>query len=90
MIPACSAPLPRRSPRQDRSDDQLLPGARRERSGDAHQQAIIALSNTVKRHALVTGFSDAFAVIGVVLMLSGNAILLTGKPKGGAATAGGH
>ena len=59
-------------------------------SATAHQQAIIALGNTVKRHALVTGFSDALAVNGVVLILSGIAILLTGKPKGGAATAGGR
>jgi MFS transporter, DHA2 family, multidrug resistance protein len=56
----------------------------------AHQQAIIALGNAVKRQALVMGFSDAFAVVGVVLVLSGIAILLTGKPKGGAAAAGGH
>jgi MFS transporter, DHA2 family, multidrug resistance protein len=56
----------------------------------AHQQAIIALGNTVKRQALVMGFSDAFAVVGVVLVLSGIAILLTGKPKGGAAAGGGH
>ncbi len=56
----------------------------------AHQQAIIALGNTVKRQALVMGFSDTFAVVGVVLVLSGIAILLTGKPKGGAAAGGGH
>ena len=56
----------------------------------AHQQAIIALGNTVRRQALVMGFSDAFAVVGVVLVLSGIAILLTGKPKAGAAAAGGH
>jgi MFS transporter, DHA2 family, multidrug resistance protein len=56
----------------------------------AHQQAIIALGNTVKQQALVMGFSDAFAVIGVVLVLAGIAILLTGKPKGGAAAGGGH
>ncbi len=56
----------------------------------AHRQAIIALGNAVKRQALVMGFSDAFAVVGVVLVLSGIAILLTGKPKGSAAAAGGH
>jgi DHA2 family multidrug resistance protein len=56
----------------------------------AHQQAIISLGNIVKRQALVMGFSDAFAVVGVVLVLSGIAILLTGKPKGGAAAGGGH
>jgi DHA2 family multidrug resistance protein len=56
----------------------------------AHQQAIIALGNAVKRQALVMGFSDAFAVVGVVLVISGIAILLTGKPKGAAPAAGGH
>jgi DHA2 family multidrug resistance protein len=45
----------------------------------ARQQAIISLGNTVERQ--VMGFSDAFAVVGVVLVLSGIAILLTGKPK---------
>jgi DHA2 family multidrug resistance protein len=59
-------------------------------SATAHQQAIISLGNIVKRQALVMGFSDAFAVVGVVLVLSGIAILLTGKPKGGAAAGGGH
>jgi MFS transporter, DHA2 family, multidrug resistance protein len=56
----------------------------------AHQQAIIALGNAVKQQALVMGFSDTFAVVGVVLILAGIAILLTGKPKGGAAAGGGH
>ena len=56
----------------------------------AHQQAIIALGNAVKRQALVMGFSDAFAVVGVVLVISGIAILLTGKPKGAAPAGGGH
>jgi MFS transporter, DHA2 family, multidrug resistance protein len=56
----------------------------------AHQQAIIALGNAVKQQALVMGFSDTFAVVGVVLVLAGIAILLTGKPKGAAAAGGGH
>ena len=56
----------------------------------AHHQAIIALGNLVKRQALVLGFSDSFAVLGVVLLLAGVAILLTGKPKAGAAAGGGH
>jgi len=55
----------------------------------ARHQAIMALGNTVKRQALVMGFSDTFAVIGIVLVLAGIAILLTGKPKG-APAAGGH
>ncbi|MGY3616790.1 DHA2 family efflux MFS transporter permease subunit [Bradyrhizobium sp. USDA 10063] len=56
----------------------------------ARHQAIIALGNTVKRQALVMGYSDTFAVLGFVLVLAGIAILLTGKPKGGAAPGGAH
>jgi DHA2 family multidrug resistance protein len=56
----------------------------------AHQQAIITLGNSVKQQALVMGFSDTFAVVGVVLILAGIAILLTGKPKSGSAAGGGH
>jgi MFS transporter, DHA2 family, multidrug resistance protein len=47
----------------------------------ARHQAIIALGNAVKRQALVMGFSDTFAVLGVVLVAAGIAILLTGKPR---------
>jgi DHA2 family multidrug resistance protein len=53
----------------------------------AKQQAIIALGNAVRRQALVMGFSDAFAVLGVVLALAAAILLLTRRPKqvGGAA-----
>jgi DHA2 family multidrug resistance protein len=54
----------------------------------AHQQAIIALGNTVKHQALVMGFSDTFAVIGVVLVLAAFAVALMRKAK--AATAAAH
>ncbi|MGA8898858.1 MAG: DHA2 family efflux MFS transporter permease subunit [Bradyrhizobium sp.] len=56
----------------------------------AHRQAIISLGSAVKQQALVMGFSDTFAVVGIVLVIAGIAILLTGKPKGGAAAGGGH
>jgi len=56
----------------------------------AHQQAIIALGRVVKRQALVLGFSDTFMVLGVVLLLSAAAILLTRKAKASAAGAGAH
>jgi MFS transporter, DHA2 family, multidrug resistance protein len=56
----------------------------------AHQQVIIALGNAVKRQARVMGFSDTFAVVGVVLIIAGIFILLTGKPKSAGAAAGGH
>jgi MFS transporter, DHA2 family, multidrug resistance protein len=51
----------------------------------AHQQAIIALGNAVKRQALVLGFSDTFAVIGIVLVLAAIAIISLKKVTGGAA-----
>jgi DHA2 family multidrug resistance protein len=53
----------------------------------AHAQAIIALGKVVKRQALVLGFSDTFMVLGVVLLLSAAAILMTRKTK--AVTGGG-
>ena len=53
----------------------------------ARQQAIIALGNAVKRQALVMGFSDTFAVIGVVLVLAAVAVAFTRKVKGSGAGA---
>jgi DHA2 family multidrug resistance protein len=53
----------------------------------AHQQAIIALGNSVKRQALVMGFSDTFAVIAAVLALAAIAVLLTKRTKAGGAAA---
>jgi DHA2 family multidrug resistance protein len=53
----------------------------------AHHQAVIALGNAVKHQALVMGFSDTFAVIGVVLAIAALAVVFTRKAKtaGGAA-----
>jgi DHA2 family multidrug resistance protein len=53
----------------------------------ARQQAIIALGKAVKRQALVMGFSDTFALIGVVLVLAAIAVAFTRKVKGSAAGA---
>jgi DHA2 family multidrug resistance protein len=55
----------------------------------ARHQAIVALGKIVKRQALVMGFSDTFAVVGIVLVIAGIALLLTSKPKG-APAGGGH
>src|SRR6202035_5462522 len=49
----------------------------------ARQQAIVALGKAVKHQALVMGFSDTFAVIGVVLVLAALAVTLTRKAKDG-------
>ena len=55
----------------------------------AHHQAIVALGKAAKHQALVMGFSDTFAVIGVVLVLAGLAILFTRKVRA-AGGAGAH
>jgi hypothetical protein len=65
-------------PRRTESESVVLPSA-----------TITALGNAVKQQALAMGFRDSFAVVGVVLIIAGIAILLPGKPKG-AAAAGGH
>jgi MFS transporter, DHA2 family, multidrug resistance protein len=51
----------------------------------AHQQAVIALGNAIKRQALVLGFSDTFAVIAIVLVLAAIAIISLRKATGAAA-----
>jgi Biotin-lipoyl like/Major Facilitator Superfamily len=51
----------------------------------AKHQAIVAIGNTVKRQALIMGFSDTFAVIGVILAIAAVALLLARKSKAGAA-----
>jgi MFS transporter, DHA2 family, multidrug resistance protein len=53
----------------------------------AHKQAIVALGNTVKRQALVMGFSDTFAVIAAVLVFAAIAVAFTRKVKAGGAGA---
>jgi DHA2 family multidrug resistance protein len=53
----------------------------------ARHQAIIALGKAVKKQALVMGFSDTFAVIGMVLVLAAIAVSLTRKVKGSGAAA---
>jgi MFS transporter, DHA2 family, multidrug resistance protein len=57
--------------------------------GTAHQKAIVAIGNLVRHQALVMGFSDTFAVLGVVLVLAALAVTLTRKVKG-AGGAGAH
>ena len=58
-------------------------------ASEAHHQAIIALGGLVHRQALIMAFSDAFAVMGIVLLLAAAALLLirkqaaAAKPKHG-------
>ncbi|WP_407160700.1 DHA2 family efflux MFS transporter permease subunit [Bradyrhizobium sp. STM 3557] len=56
----------------------------------ARQQAVVALGKSVKRQALVMGYSDTFAVIGAVLVIAAIAVLLTRKVKRAAGGAGAH
>jgi MFS transporter, DHA2 family, multidrug resistance protein len=55
----------------------------------AKHQAIVAIGNAVKRQALIMGFSDTFAVVGVILAIAAVALLLARKAKP-AAGGGGH
>jgi MFS transporter, DHA2 family, multidrug resistance protein len=57
---------------------------------NAQHQAIVALGNIVKRQALVMGFSDTFAVIGVVLVLAAIAMMMLRKVNAGAGGGGAH
>jgi DHA2 family multidrug resistance protein len=56
----------------------------------AEQKAIAAIGATVHRQALILGFSDTFAVIGVVLALAAVALLFTSKIKVGGGGHGAH
>ncbi|ATU93144.1 DHA2 family efflux MFS transporter permease subunit [Phyllobacterium zundukense] len=47
----------------------------------AAQQAVVALGRLVKRQALILGFGDTFAVIGVLLAIAAIALLFAEKPK---------
>jgi MFS transporter, DHA2 family, multidrug resistance protein len=51
----------------------------------AQHEAIVAIGRIVKRQALILAFSDAFAVIGVVLVVAAAALLFARKSQGGAA-----
>ena len=47
----------------------------------AHGQAIIALGQTIRRQALIMGYSDAFAVLGGMLILAACFIMFTRKVR---------
>ncbi|SFH16272.1 MFS transporter, DHA2 family, multidrug resistance protein [Ensifer sp. OV372] len=55
----------------------------------AQHKAIAVIGATVRRQALILGFSDTFAVIGIVLALAAIALLFTRKIQLGGAGAGG-
>jgi DHA2 family multidrug resistance protein len=56
----------------------------------AQHQAIVAIGQIVRRQALVMGFADTFAVVGVMLAIAAVCVLLARKAKPGAAAANAH
>ncbi|HEY5225672.1 MAG TPA: MDR family MFS transporter [Methylovirgula sp.] len=56
----------------------------------AHHKALVALGNTVRRQALVMGFSDTFGVIGVMLLIAAASLLFARKARAGAGAAAAH
>ena len=55
----------------------------------AAHEAVVYLGSMVKRQALIMGFSDTFAVIGVLLAVAAISLLFASKPRA-AAGAGAH
>jgi DHA2 family multidrug resistance protein len=53
----------------------------------AHEQAVISLGQTVRRQALIMGYSDAFAVLGFMLILAACFIVFTRKGQASGAPA---
>ena len=56
----------------------------------AQHKAIAAIGAIVRRQALILGFSDTFAVIGIVLAIAAVAVLFARKTQIGGAGAGAH
>jgi DHA2 family multidrug resistance protein len=56
----------------------------------AQHQAIVQLGAIVRRQALIMGFSDTFAVVGIILAIAAVALLFARKGRPGASTAGAH
>ena len=53
----------------------------------AHNQAIAAIDNTVRREAYVMAYNDGFYFVGIALLVSAIALLFTKKVKAGASAA---
>lgn len=53
----------------------------------AHDQAVKAIDNTVRREAYVMAYNDGFYFVGIALLVSGLALLFTKKVKAGGGAA---
>jgi DHA2 family multidrug resistance protein len=47
----------------------------------ASHKALVALGNLIRRQALIMGFSDAFAVVGIVLLMAAICVALARNSK---------
>ena len=56
----------------------------------AQHQSLVQLGQAIRRQALVMGFSDTFAVIGVILAVAAVALLFARKGQAGASASGAH
>ena len=56
----------------------------------AQHQALVAIGQVVRRQALIMGFADTFAVIGVMLAIAAIILLLARKATAGGAAANAH
>ena len=76
--------------RIDRADPLFPAHGRRRHRALAQHKAIVALGAAVRRQALIMGFGDAFAVLGVLLAIAAVALLFASKLKPAAGAAGAH
>ncbi|MEI9987379.1 MAG: hypothetical protein WDN69_32100 [Aliidongia sp.] len=53
-------------------------------------QALVQIGQVIRRQALVMGFGDTFAVIGVMLAIAAVSLLLARKPRASASAASAH
>jgi DHA2 family multidrug resistance protein len=56
----------------------------------AQHKALAALGSTVRRQALIMGFSDTYAILGVVLVVAALSLLFTRKVRAAAGAGGAH
>jgi DHA2 family multidrug resistance protein len=47
----------------------------------AHHQALVVLGKVIRRQSLILGFSDTFAVLGVVLVFAAALVILAKKGR---------
>lgn len=52
----------------------------------AQHKAVVAVGNIVRRQSLIMAYADAFAALGVLLLLAATLLILTRRASPGAAT----